>query len=86
MKILFWTVLLFLTGCGAYAGTDGVYLFPDGLPQEAIDAGQELVSEEGIMAGIKGIFGSFTAYLLPTFGIGSILISAFVTKRKKKGN
>ena len=79
MKRLWILALLFGTSCGTYLGTEGV-IYYGGLIAEG---GQIVVGPEAVAAVTAGFFGGFAPYIAGAGGLVGILLSVFVTKRKK---
>ena len=71
--------LILLTGCGAYIGTEGLIIYP-GLIEEG---GNKILGGEVIMTAVTSIFGVFAPYIVGAGGVVGVILSVFITKRKK---
>lgn len=75
MKKYWLLVLMFLSSCGTYLGSEGVVYFSGPIEE----GGNVIVGPEVIM----GALGGYGSIIVGAGGIIGLVISAFATKRKK---
>lgn len=82
-------VTIILVGCGTYAGTEGIYYFPKGLPEGTIENAPDVITviPKELTKGLSGLMssclGPYAAFVPTIIGALGIVSSMFITKRKK---